>query len=386
MSALTDIFTAIANAIRGKNGLSTTYTPSQMAQAITDIPSGASLDAVGYISGQGTLIKDTADGTKVLVYPNPFPKTGAGAHSLVYNNEGNRDEFLIGFNTTAIPYPIYRIKSDDTLEVISISGLANRSCFRLRKLDMGSYTSYPKFYLLPSGATDVYNMIVKSIDGVTWSIENITFSSSAPSSVMYQDIAFSPLSNMYVAISYSVSTGRVIYRKGTQSTWTLISLSRQFQINSVAYGHGRFAIVGSYGTIMYSDSITSSAPTSWAFVTNTGFSDVSFQYVDWVEELSAFVCMGSNTTTVVFLEVASNGTVRSPVTLTVEGLRNAYQALYNPRTEKVEMIGYVTATSNNSGQCSVIIEFTGTVGSLQYTIKPLGATNMNTSIAYKPIS
>lgn len=40
MSALTDVFTAIANAIRGKNGLSTTYTPSQMAQAITAIPSG----------------------------------------------------------------------------------------------------------------------------------------------------------------------------------------------------------------------------------------------------------------------------------------------------------------------------------------------------------
>ena len=40
MSALTDVFTAIANAIRGKNGLSTTYKPNQMAQAITDIPSG----------------------------------------------------------------------------------------------------------------------------------------------------------------------------------------------------------------------------------------------------------------------------------------------------------------------------------------------------------
>lgn len=40
MSALTDIFTAIANAIRGKNGTQNTYTPSQMAQAITDIPSG----------------------------------------------------------------------------------------------------------------------------------------------------------------------------------------------------------------------------------------------------------------------------------------------------------------------------------------------------------
>lgn len=37
MSALTDVFTAIANAIRAKNGASTTYKPSQMADAINSI-------------------------------------------------------------------------------------------------------------------------------------------------------------------------------------------------------------------------------------------------------------------------------------------------------------------------------------------------------------
>ena len=40
MSALSDIFTAIANAIRSKNGSSDTYTPLQMASAITNIPGG----------------------------------------------------------------------------------------------------------------------------------------------------------------------------------------------------------------------------------------------------------------------------------------------------------------------------------------------------------
>lgn len=37
MSALTDVFTAIANAIRSKKGVSTTYKPSQMADAINSI-------------------------------------------------------------------------------------------------------------------------------------------------------------------------------------------------------------------------------------------------------------------------------------------------------------------------------------------------------------
>ena len=38
MSALTDTFTAIANAIRGKLGVQTTYTPTQMSSAIASIP------------------------------------------------------------------------------------------------------------------------------------------------------------------------------------------------------------------------------------------------------------------------------------------------------------------------------------------------------------
>ena len=39
-NTLTSIFTAIANAIRGKNGLQTQYRPDQMAAAITNLPSG----------------------------------------------------------------------------------------------------------------------------------------------------------------------------------------------------------------------------------------------------------------------------------------------------------------------------------------------------------
>jgi hypothetical protein len=40
MSALTDVFTNIANAIRSKKGVSTTYKPSEMASAISSIPTG----------------------------------------------------------------------------------------------------------------------------------------------------------------------------------------------------------------------------------------------------------------------------------------------------------------------------------------------------------
>lgn len=50
----------IANAIRGKNGLSDTYTPSQMASAISAIPTGSSVTA--------EIVTVTVDSDKTAVY------------------------------------------------------------------------------------------------------------------------------------------------------------------------------------------------------------------------------------------------------------------------------------------------------------------------------
>ena len=51
---------SIANAIRGKNGLSDTYTPSQMASAISAIPTGGSVTA--------EFVTVTVDSDKTAVY------------------------------------------------------------------------------------------------------------------------------------------------------------------------------------------------------------------------------------------------------------------------------------------------------------------------------
>lgn len=52
--------TAIANAIRSKNGLTTTYTPGNMAAAILAIPSGGGVTGLEYESGTYTPTSDIA--------------------------------------------------------------------------------------------------------------------------------------------------------------------------------------------------------------------------------------------------------------------------------------------------------------------------------------
>ena len=56
MSALTDVFSAIANAIRGKNGLSTTYKPSEMATAIANLPSAVTKEVVSLTLGGSGIV------------------------------------------------------------------------------------------------------------------------------------------------------------------------------------------------------------------------------------------------------------------------------------------------------------------------------------------
>ena len=62
---------AIANAIRGKNGASTQYKTSQMAAAITAIPTGGSVSGNLSIIGEG-VYDVSSKATATYIYPMPF--------------------------------------------------------------------------------------------------------------------------------------------------------------------------------------------------------------------------------------------------------------------------------------------------------------------------
>lgn len=65
---------AIANAIRGKNGLSTTYKIADMAQAITDIPSGSS-DTTFWAGGKNARLIGTHEYTLNLASDTSYSST-----------------------------------------------------------------------------------------------------------------------------------------------------------------------------------------------------------------------------------------------------------------------------------------------------------------------
>ena len=88
MSALSDIFTAIANAIRSKNGSSDTYTPAQMPTAITNIPSGF---------------------TETDLWTNPSPSSSFAAQTITLN------ESMANYNRVRI---YFKVKSDVSVDSI----------------------------------------------------------------------------------------------------------------------------------------------------------------------------------------------------------------------------------------------------------------------------
>lgn len=78
MSALTDLFTALANKIRSKTGGSTTYTPPQMVNAIDDVYAAGAASVTGtsitpsntspQSMSSGTLYKPTDNGYAIQSY------------------------------------------------------------------------------------------------------------------------------------------------------------------------------------------------------------------------------------------------------------------------------------------------------------------------------
>lgn len=83
MSALTDTFTAIANAIRGKLGVQTTYTPTQMSSAIASIPTQKP-EQTKSVTATTTAQTVTPDTGKVLSSVTVNPQV----HSATYTPTG----------------------------------------------------------------------------------------------------------------------------------------------------------------------------------------------------------------------------------------------------------------------------------------------------------
>lgn len=101
MSALTDVFTAIANAIRSKKGVSTTYKPSQMADAISSIqtgitPSGTKSDTYTSNGTYNTDITNYANHNVTVSIPTKSLTTEGGANYHVVHIASNSytDEYL----------------------------------------------------------------------------------------------------------------------------------------------------------------------------------------------------------------------------------------------------------------------------------------------------
>ena len=91
---------AIADAIRGKNGLSDTYTPSQMASAISAIPTGSSITA--------EIVTVTVDADKTSAYniltgnqflADHYADTGFFAFLVVLDNITVTDSVLVNMSS-----------------------------------------------------------------------------------------------------------------------------------------------------------------------------------------------------------------------------------------------------------------------------------------------
>ncbi len=123
MSALTDIFDAIADAIRAKNGSSDTYTPAEMAQAIEDIPSGGGSSETettlwtnpdstyaSFADQYITLSESVSNYSKIRIY---FKINGGSSSSDISffdfdTSDLSETMFMLGINSTSGSYGIIR--------------------------------------------------------------------------------------------------------------------------------------------------------------------------------------------------------------------------------------------------------------------------------------
>lgn len=108
MSTLTDIFTSIANKIRSKLGVSTTYYPSEMADAIDDVYSGGynSGWSSGYSSGSSSARVGNAVASNVLS-GKTFTNSSSSGLTGSMTDRSVRDSSTPGVNANYSTQPVW---------------------------------------------------------------------------------------------------------------------------------------------------------------------------------------------------------------------------------------------------------------------------------------
>lgn len=131
----TETLTAIADAIRGKNGTSDTYTPSQMADAITAIPTSSGGESVwfddrndsvrAYLTGSEVYTDANRSSISVIrsyastsVQDQDCPRSFLGA----YNLDPNADNTIDNWTVTRFGYPPRMMKLDGVWNVRDCGG------------------------------------------------------------------------------------------------------------------------------------------------------------------------------------------------------------------------------------------------------------------------
>ena len=135
--------TNIANAIREKNGETTTYKPSEMASAIQNIETGGGKYAPRYISFYRALIPDLTDELSVIdtsnmtIMESMFESSTVGSLDLSFFDTSNVITMKSMFEGCSYLKSL-NVSSFDTSNVTNIGGMFD-SCSKLVDLDLSSF-------------------------------------------------------------------------------------------------------------------------------------------------------------------------------------------------------------------------------------------------------
>lgn len=159
---------AIANAIRGKNGSSDTYTVAQMAQAIADIPTGGSMTIDNASLTQLKAENTTITPNKFVEITKTFSKTNLNASEEVstclIKLETNK-VLVISAVSGALYYTVITIdNSSDVLDFSTVKSLSISPSGSTRVICFLENDRVYVFFLSPSSRIDVG---IYSFDGTT---------------------------------------------------------------------------------------------------------------------------------------------------------------------------------------------------------------------------
>ena len=313
MSALTDVFTAIANAIRGKNGLSTTYKPNQMAQAITDLPSGADdTPNIRIVGGTDGVNLVSSDGEYFLA--NNQLDIPVGISSIIYDDV--TDCYYIGCSTAyeygIVPkYYVYlfKVTNEGVVSPILIgnltTGLYGFTCLR-RVRSSGTGIRFLGFFALSS-----YQYFITSNNGETWTRR-----------------AFSNFSNVVFAFYSTTSNRYYIFNTTGTGAYSTNATSWTTFTTSITTGGYKFAYSPTLDEVVAVPISTASNKiyisvnntyTSWNNYTNP--TSQGFTALEWCESISKFV----GVTTGNKISVSADGS--NWTTVTISNLTGTLQSI-----------------------------------------------------------